>query len=101
MERLKISKTKLMWVNQQKRTLENIMSSLPVQKCPDVAKVNTVVKHNPIFPQRDASFLLTLEPQPVCRCIRKDLSKVSKIVFCSFGKTSISDIVLILNLMKY
>lgn len=101
MGRLEVSTTKLMWANQQKTTLGTILSSLPVQKFPHAAKANPAVGHSPSFPLRDASFLLTLEPQPVCESVRKDLSKVSEIVFSSFEKTPISDKIFVLNLMKY
>lgn len=101
MGRLEASTTKLMWVNQQKISLGTILSSLPVQEFPHVATANPAVGHSPSFPLRDASFFLTLEPQPVCENVRKDLSKVSKIVFSSFEKPPISDKILVLNLMKY
>ncbi|XP_041909951.1 ankyrin repeat domain-containing protein 26-like [Arvicola amphibius] len=85
MGRLEASTTKLMWVNQQKITLGTILSSLPVQEFPHVA-----VGHSPSSPLRDASYLLTLESQPVCERVRKDLSEV----FC------ISSSFLMLSLLR-
>ena len=75
MEKLAVSKTKLMRLNQQKTTLETILSSLPVQQCPHTAKFNPAVGHNPRFPPRDASFLPASEPQPVFESMGKDLSR--------------------------
>lgn len=78
MEKLAVSKTKLMRLNQQKTTLETILSSLPVQQCPHTAKFNPAVGHNPRFPPRDASFLPASEPQPVFESMGKDLSRIRR-----------------------
>lgn len=94
-----MSKTKLMRLNQQKTTLETILSSLPVQQCPHTAKFNPAVGHNPRFPPRDASFLPASEPQPVFESMGKDLSRVSK-VFLFLWEFSVSKIILVFNLMK-
>ena len=75
-----MSKTKLMQLDQQKVTLETILSLLPAQQHLHVAKFNPTVGHNPRFPPRDASCLPASEPQPVFESKRKGLSRVSKIV---------------------
>lgn len=75
-----MSRAKLMQLNQQKMTMETILSSLPAQQSPLVAKFNPAVGHNPSSPPRDAP-----EPQSVCESVRKGLSRVSKVDFCSFG----------------
>ncbi|XP_031199958.1 ankyrin repeat domain-containing protein 26-like isoform X2 [Mastomys coucha] len=78
MEKLEVAKTKLMQLNQQKMTLETILSSLPVQQCPHIAKFNPAVGHNPRFPPGDASFLPASESQPVFESMRKGLSKIHR-----------------------
>ncbi|XP_008768827.1 ankyrin repeat domain-containing protein 26-like isoform X4 [Rattus norvegicus] len=67
-EKLEVSRAKLMQLNQQKMTMETILSSLPAQQSPLVAKFNPAVGHNPSSP--DAP-----EPQSVCESVRKGLSR--------------------------
>ncbi|GAB1298620.1 60S ribosomal protein L15 [Apodemus speciosus] len=57
MEKLEVSKTKLMRLNRQKMTLETILSLLPAQQHLHVAKFKPAVGHNPRFPPRHSSCL--------------------------------------------